>query len=145
MEIKAIHPNFQLPVRGSEQAAGYDIYMPEKGIVHVNKPMKVGLGFATAIPPGYVALLLPRSGTGAKHGVGVRNTVGIIDADYTGEWFAFITIDDVDSRGADSFEWEAGERLLQFVLVPFGTAQLTVVEELTKTQRGEGGFGSTGA
>lgn len=98
----------------------------------------VPLGFAAEVPVGHVALLLPRSGAGAKHGLALNNTVGVIDADYRGEWKACLRV-----KNTLPLSWEAGERLLQFVIVPVTTPELQVVESLETTERGEGGFGST--
>lgn len=140
MQIKALHPNFQLPQRSSVLAGGYDIFMPSAGrLLHNNKVEFVKLGFAAAVPEGYVALILPRSGAGAKHGVELRNTVGVIDSDYRGEWM--VAVSQKDRTG---LEWATGERLYQFILVPVGSPELEQVEELAETKRGEGGFGSTG-
>lgn len=143
MEIKSLHPNFIMPSRGSEHAGGYDLYMPEAGQVVKGRETKVKLGFAAAIPPGFVALLLPRSGTGAKHGVSLRNTCGVIDADYRGEWMAVLMLDEAGND--EGFGWAAGERVLQMVVVPVAIFnELKLVEELSDTNRGVGGFGSTG-
>lgn len=140
MNIKQLHPNFKMPTRGTDQAGGFDIYMPEKGSMMPGATygQMVPLGFAAEVPVGYVALLLPRSGAGAKHGVSLNNTVGVIDADYRGEWMACLRL-----KNGLPHRWEAGERLLQFILVPVGTPELKLVEELGSTARGEGGFGST--
>lgn len=140
MNIKQLHPNFKMPTRGTDHAGGFDIYMPEKGsmIPGATYGQMVPVGFAAEVPVGYVALLLPRSGAGAKHGVSLNNTVGVIDADYRGEWVACLRL-----KNGLPHHWEAGERLLQFILVPVGTPELKLVEELGSTTRGEGGFGST--
>jgi len=140
LNIKQLHPNFKMPTRGTDQAGGYDIYMPEKGSMMPGATygLMVPLGFAAEVPVGYVALLLPRSGAGAKHGVSLNNTVGVIDADYRGEWMACLRL-----KNGLPHRWEAGERLLQFILVPVGTPELQLVEELGSTARGDGGFGST--
>lgn len=140
MNIKKLHPNFKMPTRGTEHAGGYDLYMPEAGVLMPGATygQMVPLGFAAEIPVGFVALLLPRSGAGAKHGVSLNNTVGVIDADYRGEWMACLRV-----KNGVPHRWEAGERLLQFILVPVGTTELNLVEELGTTNRGEGGFGST--
>ena len=140
MNIKKLHPNFKMPTRGTEHAGGYDLYMPEAGVLMPGATygQMVPLGFAAEIPVGFVALLLPRSGAGAKHGVSLNNTVGVIDADYRGEWMACLRL-----KNGLPHRWEAGERLLQFILVPVGTPELQLVEELGSTARGEGGFGST--
>ena len=140
MNIKKLHPNFKMPTRGTEHAGGFDLYMPEAGVLMPGATygQMVPLGFAAEIPVGYVALLLPRSGAGAKHGVSLNNTVGVIDADYRGEWMACLRM-----KNGLPHRWEAGERLLQFILVPVGITELNLVEELGTTDRGEGGFGST--
>jgi len=140
LNIKKLHPNFKMPTRGTEHAGGYDLYMPEAGVLMPGATygQMVPLGFAAEIPVGFVALLLPRSGAGAKHGVSLNNTVGVIDADYRGEWMACLRV-----KNGVPHRWEAGERLLQFILVPVGTTELNLVEELGTTNRGEGGFGST--
>ena len=137
MQIKALHQNFIMPTSGSELAGAFDVYMPEDGKAYGN-PVKVGLGFAATIPPGYVALLVPRSGVGAKHGVELNNTCGVIDADYRGEWKAVLR-----TKDGRAYEWKAGDRVLQFMVVPVWKGNLELVEELSETDRGAGGFGST--
>ena len=140
MNIKKLHPNFKMPTRGTEHAGGFDLYMPEKGLLMhtAERGQMVPLGFSAEVPVGYVALLLPRSGAGAKHGVSLNNTVGVIDADYRGEWMACLRL-----KNGVPHRWEAGERMLQFILVPVYTPELVLVGELGTTARGEGGFGST--
>ena len=139
MNIQPLRPGFKVPTRGTERAGGYDIYMPEPGVLERDvKGQMVPLGFAAEVPVGHVALLLPRSGAGAKLGVSLNNTVGVIDADYRGEWMACLRL-----KNHQPLTWEAGERLLQFVLVPVTTPELQVVDSLEDTVRGEGGFGST--
>lgn len=139
MKFVALHPNFQLPTKGSNAAGGYDIYMPEAGVYHGAQPVQVPLGFAAEVPPGYVAMILPRSSTGFKHGVEVNNTCGIIDADYRGEWFASIR-----TKNNWAYKWEAGDRVFQYLLVPVLESEPELVLELNTTERGTGGIGSTG-
>lgn len=138
MEIQAIHQNFIMPSKGSELAGAFDIYMPEPGIAS-GVPQFVGLGFAAAVPEGHVALLLPRSSSGAKYGLELNNTCGVIDSDYRGEWKAALR-----TKDGKPFRWEAGDRVLQFLVVPVAQVELQAVSELPSTERGEGGFGSTG-
>lgn len=138
MQFKSLHPNFQLPQKGSAAAGGFDIFMPTAGRIEHQIPLTVSLGFAAAVQPGFVALLLPRSGAGSR-GLELYNTCGVIDADYRGEWKAVLR------SKLGYFEWKAGDRILQFLLVPVSTVQPTLVDELPPTSRGEGGFGSTGA
>lgn len=118
-------------------AGAFDIYMPESGKLLPYIPQKVKLGFATEIPAGHVALLLPRSGVGSR-GLELVNTCGVIDADYRGEWMATLR------NTMSAIEWERGDRLLQFLIVPVFTHELEVVDSLNETNRGAGGFGSSG-
>ena len=139
MRITSIHKGFIMPIKGSNSAGAFDIYMPIAGIADGTSQL-IGLGFAAAVPPGHVALLLPRSSTGAKYGVELNNSCGVIDSDYRGEWKAAIR-----TKSGIPFAWEAGERVLQFLLVPVNcTEVLELVDELDATDRGTGGFGSSG-
>lgn len=139
MKFFALHKNFRLPTKGTSGAGAYDIYMPEAGIIHNDAVIMVPLGFATEIPKGYVAKIYPRSGVGAKQGLELNNTVGIIDSDYRGEWKAALKL-----KLLHTFKWEADERLLQYVLVPVLDSPPELVQVLDTTERGTGGFGSTG-
>lgn len=139
MKFKPLCSNFQPPVKGSKAAGGYDLFMPVAGEATPGTVTSVGLGFAAEVPVGYVALLLPRSSTGGKFGVELNNTCGIIDADYRGEWIAKIK-----TKNQAHFAWKAGERVLQFLLVPVLDVEIEVVDQLDGTERGEGGFGSSG-
>ena len=138
MRIKAISNNFIMPTKGSNDAGAIDLYMPEAGSVDGTET-KIPLGFAAAIPKGYVGLLLPRSGVGAKHGLELNNTCGVIDADYRGEWVAVMR-----TKSGNEFCWQAKDRVLQCVLVPVLSVDLVLTDDLDSTERGEGGFGSSG-
>ncbi len=127
-----------MPTKGSAGAAAFDLYMPEPGMASgVARPFK--LGFAAAVPAGHVALLLPRSSSGAKFGLDLNNTCGVIDSDYRGEWQAFLR-----TKNSQEFAWKAGDRVLQFLVVPVCQMTLELVSDLNSTSRGDGGFGSTG-
>lgn len=141
MKIKALHPNFKLPVKGTALAGGIDLFMPTDGTLYPNAnfALEVPLGFAAEVPEGYVALVVPRSGVGCKAGLELNNTVGVIDSDYRGEWKAFLRI-----KNSVPFSWKAGDRLLQMLIVPVANVDFELVTELTETDRGTGGWGSTG-
>lgn len=139
MKVLAHHHNFQLPIKSSEAAGGYDLFMPEDGQANMDEVTKVPLGFSSEIPEGYIAMLLPRSGAGAKFGLELNNTCGIIDADYRGEWIA-----NLKTKQAQGMKWKAGDRILQYILVPVLDSPPERVHSLTTTFRGIGGFGSTG-
>lgn len=139
MRIKSLHKGFIMPSMGSIEAGAFDIYMPEGGIANGAGKL-FGLGFAAEVPKNHVALLLPRSSSGSKHGVELNNTCGVIDSDYRGEWKAMIR-----TKSGINYAWEAGDRVLQFILVPVKTnVDLELVDTLEETARGVGGFGSSG-
>lgn len=138
MHIQSLHSAFIMPTKASDKAGAFDVYMPEAGTVSGASQM-IGLGFAAAVPDGYVGLLLPRSSAGAKHGLELNNTCGVIDSDYRGEWKAAMR-----TKSGIPFSWNKGDRVLQFMIVPVATVTLKLVESLDETERGTGGFGSTG-
>lgn len=138
MYIQSLHHAFIMPTKATDKAGAFDVFMPVRGTATGESQM-VGLGFAAAVPPGHIGLLLPRSSSGAKHGLELNNTCGVIDSDYRGEWKAAIR-----TKSGKSFDWEAGERILQFMIVPIADVSLELVDSLDETSRGVGGFGSTG-
>lgn len=139
MQFVKLHPNFTLPTRATEQAGGYDLYMPDGGFIEEGESNElVGLGFAAKVPDGCVALIMPRSGAGAKRGIELRNTVGVIDSDYTGEWKVAVS-----QRESKELAWNENDRLFQYVIVPIVVSTPHLVDELVNTTRGDG-FGSTG-
>lgn len=133
--------DLKLPLYHSELASGMDVAAAVDRPV-VLEPGAITLipsGFAVALPPGYELQVRPRSGLAIKHGVTVVNAPGTIDADYRGE----IKIGLVN-LGAEAFTINRGDRVAQMVLAPVYRARLQVVESLSETVRGEGGFGHTG-
>lgn len=140
MEIKSLHPKFQIPTKSHDKTGAYDLYMPTSGSVTGSVVTEVPLGFAAAIPDGFVGLILPRSGVGVRQGLELNNTCGVIDADYRGEWKAFIRTKSEN----ETVQWDAGDRLLQVLFVPVGSFNFELVETLDETIRGTGGFGSSG-
>lgn len=114
-------------------ASGCDVVVPAGRVV------KVPTGIAAAIPTGHAGLLMPRSSLGKKRDLSLSNTVGLIDSTYTGEIIASVI-----NRGHRDETIEAGERIVQLVIIPFAAVEVEVVEVLEATERGEGGFGSTG-
>lgn len=109
-------------------------------IAGATQPTYIGLGFAMAGPAGYAALLVPRSGLGAARGLILANTIGVIDiADYRGELIAAVI-----TRGGAGYIIKPGEAIAQMLLVPVPRFSWTLTEELPASERGAGGFGSTG-
>lgn len=142
MKIKPEHPNFEIPVRSTAGSGGYDIFMPEAGRYlgegKGEDSVIVSLGFSLEVPLGHVALLVPRSGIGFKRGLEVNNTVGVIDSDYRDTVFASIR-----TKNGQPLSWEAGDRLIQMLIVPITTPAIEIVNDLNITDR-KGGLGSTG-
>lgn len=131
-----------LPHYGTEGSAGLDLRacIDAPLVVAPGETVLINTGLAIHIDdPGLAAMLLPRSSLGHKHGIVLGNLVGLIDSDYQGEikvscW----------NRGTEKYTLQVGEKLAQLVLVPVVQASLQIVEEFTASERGEGGFGSTG-
>lgn len=140
MKIKPLVNNFIKPEYKRDLSGGLDIYFQTDVILNPNQVNKIPLGFASEVPEGHVALLLPRSSAGIK-GIGLRNTVGVIDADYRGEWLAFITLDSICDK---PITFKRGERALQALIVPFSRVAIELTDTLSETGRGDTGFGGTG-
>ena len=128
-----------LPVYATEGAAGMDVLSAETVTIGAGKRHAVGTGLAVAIPAGYEIQVRPRSGLALKHGITVPNTPGTIDSDYRGELKVILI-----NHGEDSFAISRGDRIAQLVLAPVTQGTWEEVEELDDTDRGAGGFGSTG-
>ena len=128
-----------LPAYATSGAAGMDVLSAESLTLKPGQRHAVATGLAMAIPQGYEIQVRPRSGLALKHGISVPNTPGTIDSDYRGE-LKIILI----NHGADDFPIARGDRVAQLVLAPVTQAKWTEVDELDATERGEGGFGSTG-
>lgn len=143
MKIKPLVENFIAPER-KNNSAGIDIFLQNDITLQVGMNNIVGLGFASEFPENQVVLLIPRSSAGVK-GIQLRNTIGVIDADYRGEWVAHITVDEVGTNAwGNTMKFKRGDRLLQAIMVPVIIEKPEIVTELSDTSRGEGGFGSTG-
>lgn len=143
MRIKPLVDNFIKPEYKRDFSGGLDIYFQEDVELVVGRDTVINLGFAAEVPEGYVALLLPRSSAGMR-GIALRNTVGVIDADYRGEWIAHIVIDEQgENSWGDTIRFKRGERAFQVLIVPFKKVDIELADELSVTGRGDGGFGST--
>lgn len=129
------------PTRGSEYAAGYDLYAATANPVTIppHETIKVGTGLAFELPNNIFAGIFARSGLATKKGLRPANCIGVCDSDYRGEYIVALH-NDLDQPQTI----EPGERIAQMILLPFYPMILQEVEELSDTERGEGGFGSTG-
>lgn len=134
--------DYPLPQYATEGSAGVDLRAMLDSAIEL-KPGETQLipsGIAIHLAdPGYAAVVLPRSGLGHKHGIVLGNLVGLIDSDYQGQLFVSVW-----NRGQNPFTINPGERIAQLVVVPVAQVQFEVVDEFVATQRGAGGFGSSG-
>ncbi|MFN3619624.1 dUTP diphosphatase [Sphingorhabdus sp.] len=128
-----------LPEYATLGAAGMDICAAESVNLRVGKRHAVATGFAFAIPEGYEVQVRPRSGLALKHGITCLNTPGTIDSDYRGEVKVILA-----NLGDDEFMINKGDRIAQIVVAPVTRGVMVEVEALDDTERGSGGFGSTG-
>ena len=142
LKIKKLVPGAKLPVYGSENAAGADLYALSDHDIRIGtrETVIVHTGLAAEIPQGYVGLIFARSGLATKKGLSPANKVGVIDSDYRGEIRVAL-------HNHSKYEQtiEPYERVAQLVIMPYAFAQFVEAEELSDTERGEGGFGSTGS
>ena len=139
--IKKLNSKVQLPKYKTDGSSGMDLAADVKENIEI-KPGKseiIPTGLALSIPKGYEAQIRPRSGLAAKNKISVLNTPGTIDADYRGEIKVILI-----NLGSEPFKIEKGLRIAQMVICPIVKAQLEEVDDLNKTERGDGGFGSTG-
>ena len=136
LDVRAVAPAY-----GSADAAGADLYavMDAPLTLAPGQTALVHTGLAVEIPAGFVGLVCARSGLATKRGLAPANKVGVIDADYRGEVMVAL-----HNHSADPQTIDHGERVAQLVLVPYLTAAYEPADSLTDTDRGAGGFGSTG-
>ena len=141
VRVKKLHPNAKLPTYGSAFAAGADLYacLEEPVTIGPGETYWVSTGIALEVPVGCAGLVYARSSLGAKRGLGPANKVGVVDIDYRGEVRVALFIHSPEPQTINP-----GERVAQFVITPVVTPQYVEAEELLDTDRGTGGFGSTG-
>lgn len=120
--------------------AGADLCASESLTLAPGERATVGTGVSIALPDGYVAFVVPRSGLAFKHGITIVNSPGTVDAGYRGE----IKVSLLNTDSSSSFEIAAGDRIAQLIVMPVSRAHFIPVERLPGSHRGEGGFGSTG-
>ena len=146
LKIKALSPkignDIPLPYYATPGAAAMDLHacMDEAAVIPAGGRTVIPTGIAIALPsPDYVALVFARSGLGIKHGIAPANCVGVIDSDYRGEILVGL-----QNSGNKDFIVQPGDRIAQLMITPVVRAAIQMVDNLDQTQRGGGGFGSTG-
>lgn len=139
LKVKKLRPGVMLPEYATDGSACFDIRTEDGGHVPSGSFQLFGTGLAFEVPPGHVMYVYSRSNHGFKHGVRLANGTGIIDSDYRGELFVALRN---DSRAG--FDVHKGDRIAQALIVPIQHVELLEADELSETERGAGGIGSTG-
>lgn len=138
--MRRLDPAARLPTRAYEGDAGLDLYALEPVELAPGERASVRTGVAVEIPAGQAGLVLPRSGLAARHGIALVNAPGLIDAGYRGELEVLL----LNTDHSSPFAVEAGDRIAQLVLVRIETPAVVEADELALSERGTGGFGSSG-
>ena len=141
IKLKKLNDSAKIPERGSDYAAGYDLFanISEATEILPHETKLIGTGISVAVPTGYFGGIFARSGLSSKEGLRPANCVGVVDSDYRGEVKVALHNDSETVRTI-----VPDQKIAQFVVVPFLTVEFDEVAELDDTDRGEGGFGSTG-
>ena len=134
-----LDPELSAPVAAHEDDAGIDLQARIDATLGAGEWAMVPTGIAVAIPVGYAGLVAPRSGLAARHGISVVNGPGVVDAGYRGEVNVILI-----NHGTEPVNLARGDRIAQLVVVPVAQADMVEVDELPDSERGTGGFGSTG-
>ena len=141
IKVKKLNEFAKLPTRGSEYAAGYDLYAATNQILDIapHSTIKVGTGLSFELPEGTFAAIYARSGIATKRGLRPANCTGICDSDYRGEYIVALHNDTDEMQSI-----EPGERIAQMILLPYIEMKFNEVKELSNTERGSSGFGDSG-
>lgn len=141
IKIKKLRPDAVLPTAGSERAAGYDLRacIDAPVTVAAHGTEKIGTGLAVAVPDGYFGAIFARSGLASKQGLRPANCVGVCDSDYRGEYIVAMHNDTGETQTINP-----GDRIAQLVVMPYLSVEFAETDTLDETERGAGGFGSTG-
>lgn len=139
VKIKKTHPSGRIPTYATDGSGAFDFYSAEDVIYDFTETRVINLGVAMEIPQGHVMLLFPRSSIGKNKGLRMANSVGVIDSDYRGTIHALY-----ENVFLQNEYITQGDRIAQGIIVPIPKVEFEEVEELSTTERGEGGFGSTG-
>jgi dUTP pyrophosphatase len=140
LAVKRVRDHAVIPTRAYAGDAGVDLAACERVELAPGARALVPTGLAVAIPDGYAGFVQPRSGLAAKHGISIVNTPGLVDSGYRGE----LLVNLVNHDASQAFVVEPGMRIAQLVILPVPPVELVEVDELPESERGTGGFGSSG-
>jgi dUTP pyrophosphatase len=140
LPVRRLDERAKLPTRAHDGDAGLDLYALEDAELIPGARAQVRTGIAVEIPDGHAGLVLPRSGLAARHGIALVNAPGLIDSGYRGELQVLL----LNTDREQAYAVRAGERIAQLVVVAVGSPQAIEVTELSHSDRGAGGFGSSG-
>lgn len=141
INIKLLNEFAKVPTRGSAQAAGFDLYAATNYDIEIqpHSTIKIDTGISIEIPEGYFGGIYARSGLATKQGLRPANCIGVIDSDYRGPVIVALRNDTMYTQRI-----MAGDRIAQLIIQPYLNVNFNIVDELSDTERGNGGFGSTG-
>ena len=141
VKIKLLNNKAKMPTRGSEKAAGYDLYACTNSpiIIAPHKTIKINTGVSIELPHGYFGGIFARSGLATNQGLRLANCVAVIDEDYRGEWIVPLHNDTDNPQTLNPME-----RIAQLVIIPYLNIEFEEVDELSDTERGDKGFGDSG-
>lgn len=141
INVKKLRDDAIIPTQGSKYAAGYDLYAAIDAPITIKseETVKIGTGLAFELPEGFFAGIFARSGLATKQGLRPANCVGVVDCDYRGE--VIVAIHNDSNRNTVI---APGDRIAQMILLPYQSMEFTEVNDLNETDRGDGGFGSSG-
>ena len=141
VKIKLFNNKAKMPTRGSEKAAGYDLYACTNSpiIIAPHKTIKINTGVSIELPHGYFGGIFARSGLATNQGLRLANCVAVIDEDYRGEWIVPLHNDTDNPQTINPME-----RIAQLVIIPYLNIEFEEVDELSDTERGDKGFGDSG-
>ena len=139
MKIKLLSDKAKIPTRGSEEAAGWDLYAATDATILSHTTAKISTDIAIEIPTGYFGAVFARSGLATKQGLRPANCVGVIDSDYRGP--VIVALHNDTDQVKEIF---SGDRIAQLVFIQYSSWDWEVVDELSDTERGDGGFGHSG-
>jgi dUTP diphosphatase len=140
LAVQRLHPAAVLPTRAHASDAGFDLHAVEAATLGPGEREMVPTGIAIALPEGHAGLVLPRSGLAARHGIALVNAPGLIDEGYRGELRVLL----LNTDRTEPFAIAPGDRIAQLVLVRVSLVEAVEVRGLDATERGDGGFGSSG-